>query len=117
MWKYYLAVLSRYNHQEGYLDIALKDILKSGKASIGFDESKNDLISILYDDNENFYLLFKSENLEKIKIELKRRIIRPEGAMGFNDFESLFNYMETESVHKKIQNEYSRKNMYTLNYN
>ena len=113
----YLAVLSRYNHQEGYLDIALNDLTESRKAVVGLDISNKNLISILYDKNHNPYLLFLVEDLEKVKIELKKRIIRAEGAMKFNTLGSLVDYLEKENIHERIQNEYQKGLIYTTNFN
>lgn len=113
----YLAILSMYNHQEGYLEIALKDLIESRTAVVGLDLSNKNLISILYDKNHNPCLLFLVEDIEKVKIELKRRIIRAEGAIKFNTLRSLVDYLEKENIHKKIQDEYSIKLIYTKNFN
>ena len=113
----YLAVLSRYNHQEGYLDIVLKDLIESRKAVVGLDLSNKNLISILYDKNHNPYLLFLAEDIERVKIELKKRIIRAEGAIKFNTLRSLMDYLEKENIHERIQDEYSRELIYTTNFN
>jgi hypothetical protein len=113
----YLAVLSRYNHQEGYLDLALEDLVRSGKAIMGLDFSSKALISILHDKNKNPYLLFNAKDLEKVKLELKRKIVRAEGAIRFSNIRSLCEYFEKENIHKEIQEKYSEGLIYSTNSN
>lgn len=114
MSRFYSAILSKYDHQEGYLDLALQNLVESGKASRSFNEDSADFISILDDDNKNYYLLFQSENLEKVKIELKRRIIRSEGAINFNNVESLIEFVKNNNIHEFIQQEYSQEKIHGL---
>ena len=112
----YLAVLSRFNHQEGYLDLALKGLIKSGLASNGFDGNREQLITILYDGNDNPYLLFNARYFEEVKAELKRRIIVAEGGFKIDSIDSFEKGLNSK-IHGKIQKNYTPKLLYTFGAN
>ena len=117
MEKYYLAVLSEYNHQEGFLELALQDLIESGLAIKGSDWNKKYLINILHDNLNNPYLLFKVANLKKVKSELKRRIIISEGAFKFENLDSFIRYVgkdKIKQIHTEIQEKYSSELLHTI---
>ena len=69
----------------------------------------------MYDDNKNPYLLFKTQNIEKVKTELKKRIIKAEGAILVKDISSLEKSLK--GAHEYIQEKYTPGLLYVLNDN
>ena len=102
----YLAVLSRFNHQEGYLDLALKNLIDSGLASTGFDGNREQLMTTLYDNDDNPYLLFNTKFLEDVERELERRIIIVEGVFKVKSA-SAIGWALDSNVHGKIPRKYA----------
>ena len=107
----YLAVLSAYNHQEGCLNLALQGLIKAELASEGFNGNREHLITILYDENNNPYLLFNAKHLERVKEELKKRKIKAEGAFKSDDMGALVDSLYAE-VHSEIQKIYTPTLLY-----
>lgn len=113
MSEHYLAVLSRFSHLEGYLDLALEDLVRTGKAHFGFDESGKHFMVILHDKEGNPYVLFNSNNLELVKMEFKKRIIQSEGVLRISSGEQLYDVLEM-GIHKDIQEIYTPDKLYTF---
>lgn len=109
----YLIVLSRFNHQEGYLDLALNSLIESGLASTGFDGNRERLITTLYDGDDNPYLLFNAKHLKDVKKELKKRFIRIEGGFKIGSVGSFKSCLDSK-IHSEIQRNYTLELLYTI---
>lgn len=116
MEKYFLVVVSAFNHQENFLSSALESMVKSGAAVEGLDGNREYLIRILYDKNNNPYLLFSTKHLEDVKKELKKRIIKLDEAFEINSFEQVQMSLDSE-VHREIQKTYTPQLLHTINLN
>src|SRR3989344_2427707 len=101
MEEYFLAVLSKHNNQEGYLDIVFDKFEKLGLASRGFDNNNDKLMYIVYDKEFNPYLFFKKRDFKIVEEELLRKIIIPKGRINLGGFKELIDLMELD-IHKSI---------------
>ncbi len=101
-----LITLSRFNHLEGYLDLAIKDLVDEGIATF-FNEFPEKPIRVIYDQRKNPYFLINTNNFEKVKEEMKKRLIIPEGMFKSRNFFILRRGMNY--IHNQIQKEYSSK--------
>lgn len=103
MEKYHLLVLSESRHPEGYLSLALEALVSVGKASEGFDTHGTPLMRIVYDKANHPYLAFKTEDIERVKTELQRKAIIPEGLLfGFDYFREMKEILNSD-IHAEIQ--------------
>lgn len=101
-----LITLSRFNHLEGYLDFAIKKMMEKGIATFS-NECPEKPIRVIYDQRKNPYFLINMNNFEKVKEEMKKRMIIPEGMLKSRDFFILRRGMGY--IHNQIQQEYSSK--------
>ena len=64
-------------------------------------------IRVIYDQRKNPYFLINTNNFEKVKEEMKKRMIIPEGMFKSRDFFILRRGMSY--IHNQIQKKYSCK--------
>ena len=111
MERYRLYALSRYAHLEGYLDLALKDLILS------LPLHKNGIvIQTIHDKNNNPYLIVHSEDVELVEKGLAKRIILPETSEQ-GSFEYLKYIINKNEIHKTIQENEGEQRRYTFSYN
>jgi hypothetical protein len=116
MDEFVLEIMSRYENNEGYLDIALKDLVKSGIASEGINEDERKLIEILFDKHDNPYLLYKKKDYDKVGEELTKRTIISNTYIQGNLIK-LINYVDKGRLHEEVQKIYPPNPYLVLNYN
>lgn len=96
--EYHLLILSRYNHQEGYLDLMLSKLI----------ERFGSKIQTYFDKYLNPYLIIKNEDFKSIKAELEKKVLKYETSESGN-FRLLTHIVDKCEIHKVIQEEDSKQ--------
>jgi len=116
MSKFILDLVCKHENNEGFLEIALKSLIKDGIASEGIDGDNRKLIEILQDEHDNFYLFYKKEDYDLVQNEILKRNILSEFYLE-NDPITLVRWVDKGNLHEQMQEQYPRNPYLVVNYN